>query len=353
MEGKDLFLKLAQYRVRVNLNDSDRQKAEERTHLFIKRFPEWQRKAIILGIVRTTRSLLRPRYIDEELIRKFIEKMKEWKKLVVKDDDFEMMSGDEEEEEEEEETLLEEGEEEPTEQDRRVWSYLSSSLGFRMKPGEDVKIVRLMIPFLAQCCGRLPPEGPARCVHIKMFIHQFQTYIIKYCLSDLNDVEMLLDVIKAVESSPANPENKLKKNIPTKEEGIAAPMYLLKLERREYGDHSRKGPAEENLVANPIAIVQSAEGQESYEKSNESLQVNFAASDAGIDLATHSVGLDDNEKDGNCDGSGEFGDYSRKGPAEENLVATPIATVQSADHHENQIYPAANSHKVKEKYRTN
>ncbi|XP_062019125.1 uncharacterized protein LOC133735711 [Rosa rugosa] len=232
MEGKHLFLKLAEYRVRVNLNDSDRQKAEERTHLFIKRFPEWQQKSIILGIVRTTRSLLRPRYIDEELIRKFIEKMKEQKKPAVKEDEFEMMSGDEEEEEEE--TLLEEGEEEPTEEDRKVWSYLSSRLGFRMNPGEDVKIVRLMIPFLAQCSAPLPPEGSARCVHIKMFMLQFQTYIYKYCLSDLNDVEMLLDVIEAVESSPANPENKLKKNIvPTKEEGIAAPMHLLKLEELE------------------------------------------------------------------------------------------------------------------------
>ncbi|XP_061989344.1 uncharacterized protein LOC133707901 [Rosa rugosa] len=114
----------------------------------------------------------------------------------------------------------------------------------------------------------------------------------------------------------------------------------------ESGDHSRKVTAEENLVANPIATVQSAEGQVSYEKSNESLQVNFAAGDAGIDQTTHSVGPDDNEKDGSCDGSGESGDYSRKGPAEVNLVATPIATVQSADHYENQIYPAANLHKV-------
>ncbi|KAM5569692.1 hypothetical protein ABKV19_016948 [Rosa sericea] len=113
----------------------------------------------------------------------------------------------------------------------------------------------------------------------------------------------------------------------------------------ESGDHSRKVTAEENLVANPIATVQSAEGQESYEKSNESLQVNFAAGDAGTDQTTHSVGPDDNEKDGNCDGSGEFGDYSRKGPAEVNLVATPIATVQSADRYENQIYPAASLHK--------
>ncbi|PRQ40586.1 putative endo-1,3(4)-beta-glucanase [Rosa chinensis] len=61
------------------------------------------------------------------------------------------------------------------------------------------------------------------------------------------------------------------------------------------------------------------EGHESYGKSKESLQVNFDTSDAGIDQATHSIGPDDKEKDGNCDGSGESGNRSRKGPIEENL----------------------------------
>ncbi|KAM5578033.1 hypothetical protein ABKV19_008380 [Rosa sericea] len=232
MEGKHLFLKLAEYGVRVNLNDSDWQKAEEITHLFIKRFPdESVQKSIIFGIARVTRNRLRPKVIDEELIRKYIENTKKRKKP-----EFERMSGDEEEEEEE--TLLEEGEEEPTEEDRKVWLVLCRRQGFRTKRGEDVKMLRLMIPFLAQCSGLYPLKGSARRGCIRIFMYLFLRYIDMYCLRDLNDVGMLLHVIEALKSSRANPENKLKQNIvPTKEEGISAPMYLLKLEeKRERGD---------------------------------------------------------------------------------------------------------------------
>ncbi|XP_050373178.1 uncharacterized protein LOC126790862 isoform X2 [Argentina anserina] len=106
-------------------------------------------------------------------------------------------------------------------------------------------------------------------------------------------------------------------------------------------------PAEVMMPQNAnISVVGFPEGEESNDKSNESLKVTFAASDDGIDQTTQSVGPNDNEKDRNCDGThvrGESGDDSKKGPAEENLV-NPVATVQLADCYESQIYPAANLH---------
>ncbi|XP_062000134.1 uncharacterized protein LOC133717348 isoform X2 [Rosa rugosa] len=56
---------------------------------------------------------------------------------------------------------------------------------------------------------------------------------------------------------------------------------------------------------------------------------------------TSTAALVGGEKDWNYNGSQESGNYSRKGPAGENLEANPIATIQSADRYENQIYPAA------------
>ncbi|KAM1385287.1 hypothetical protein ACFX15_031013 [Malus domestica] len=94
------------------------------------------------------------------------------------------------------------------------------------------------------------------------------------------------------------------------------------------GSDEKSPPADIVMPQIAKSLVGSPEGQETYDN-YESLQVNFPESDTnvasdanslsstGINQTTHSVDLDDNEKDEKCDLSA---DHSSKGPVEGNVI---------------------------------
>ncbi|XP_062025540.1 uncharacterized protein LOC133741840 [Rosa rugosa] len=291
-EAEHLFTYLEILGVRIHLNVSDQEKAITATDSFFKTFIVWRQPRIIGSIAfAILNELLQSKEINEEIIEKVIQfypnvpgEAAEEKKKKEEDEDDKLtaMLGPEAEEEEEETEEMEDlpdpecddldfhvkylkkwameraqqkvKELEPTEQDRMELLKHCTEIGCSLKQDQAQKILNMMISFLSnsEFFTRFSPYKTDRRICIKSFMEKVRAYLERSCiLNDLGTVYRAIETVKSIEEEEdlkmerQRVSRMLKKNIvPTKEEGIATPMCLLKLEeKREYLelDESREG----------------------------------------------------------------------------------------------------------------
>ncbi|KAM5570542.1 hypothetical protein ABKV19_011268 [Rosa sericea] len=277
VEAEHLFTYLEKLGVRIHLNVSDKEKAITATDSFFKTFIVWRQPSIIGSIAfAILNELLKSKEINEEIIEKVIQFYPNVpgeadKEEADEDEKLTAMLGPEAEEETEEMEEVEEDlpdplyddldfhvkylkkwameramqkvkELEPTEQDRMELLKHCREIGCSLKQDQEQKILRLMISFLSnsEFFTRFSPYKTDRRICIKIFMEKVRAYLEHSCiLNDLGTVYRAIETIKSIEEEEdlkmerQRVSRMLKKNIvPTKEEGIATPMFLLKLEEK-------------------------------------------------------------------------------------------------------------------------
>ncbi|KAM5570544.1 hypothetical protein ABKV19_011270 [Rosa sericea] len=262
-ESEHLFFYLEQLGVRIHLNVSDQEKATNATDSLVKNISDWRRPMMIDSIALATRELLKPKEVNEDIIEQVIQLYENVRPAEDEDeklgeesaeedlpdpecDDFDFDFGVDHVARAREKAK----EAVPTEQDMMELLEHCKAIGCSMKPGQEQNILHLMISFFSSngtFFTRFSSDEADRAVCIEVFMKKVQDYINSCCIRDLTDlgtVHCAIQIVKLKEEEEdfkkeqQRVSSMLKKNIvPTKEEGITTPMYLLKLEEKtECGD---------------------------------------------------------------------------------------------------------------------